>query len=38
MEKHTFDIDFDLPEVADKRESAQPRVQIAGDVCVSCEG
>lgn len=37
MEKNTFDIDFDLPEVNDGEASA-PRVQIAGDVCISCEG
>lgn len=38
MEQNTFDIDFDLPDVADGSESANPRVHIAGDVCVSCEG
>jgi len=38
MEHNTFDMDFELPEVADASEASAPRVHIAGDVCVSCEG
>lgn len=38
MENNTFDMDFELPAVANETPSSKPRVHIAGDVCVSCEG
>lgn len=38
MENKTFDMDFDLPDVADNTQAGKPRIHIAGDVCVSCEG
>jgi hypothetical protein len=36
-QSNTFDMDFDLPEVNEATPS-QPRIHIAGDVCISCEG
>jgi hypothetical protein len=38
MEPNTFDIDFELPDVAGTTEVAHPKIHIAGDLCVSCEG
>ena len=38
MENDTFDMDFDLPEVADSTPTSKPRIHITGDVCVACEG
>jgi hypothetical protein len=32
------DFNFDLPDVGEQASASRPRVHIAGDVCVSCEG
>lgn len=38
MAHNTFDIDFDLPEVASSTP-AKPRIHMASEsMCVSCEG